>query len=447
MSILQKFKSEDIRTKLAQKNILFLFFNKIFAALISLQLIPATIGYVDASQYGIWIAISSLVSWMAYFDFGLTHGFRNGFATAKAKGNLILAKQYLATSYAILAVIFSTIMIICLALNQWISWSAILGVTKSLDNTLHKVFIVLVIFFSVQMVFNLFTTMLLADQKPAFSAFLGTIGQFVSLVVIYFFTLYTTGNLVYLAFALIGVPSIILIFVTFIFFKTKYKEYAPSFKNINWSLSKNILGLGGKFFMIQLSMLLIFQFSNFIIIRIMGPEAVTGYTITYRYFSIIYIVIGIIYLPFWSAFTDAYAKKEFDWMQTTYNKLSKIWYISIVVFVGLLFLSPFVYKYWLAKEIQIDFTLSLTMGINMIILSRANLYMLCINGIGKVYMQTIIYLIFAFISIPLMYIFTNMWGYYGIIGITSLVYLSQAIVGHIQLKKILIGRDHGIWSK
>jgi len=447
MNILKAFKTDDIRTKLAQKNILLLFVNKIFAAFISLQLIPATIGYVDSSQYGIWIALSSLVSWMVFFDFGLTHGFRNGFAIAKARGDILLAKQYIATSYAILTVIFSIILVLSLIINQWLSWSSILGVDKSLDDILHKVFIILVIFFSIQMVFNLFTTLLLADQKPAFSAMIVTAGQFFALVVIYGLTFFTDGSLVNLAFALIGVPAITLVLITLFFFKTKFKEYAPSLKNINWGLSKSILGLGGKFFIIQLSMLFVFQFANFIIIRVMGPEAVTTYTIAYRYFSIIYITMSIVFLPFWSAFSDAYAKNELNWMRSTYQKLSQIWFFTILMFAVLLFLSPFVYRYWLAKELAIDFKLSLVMGINMIILSRANLYMLCLNGIGKVFMQMMVYLVFAFIAIPLMYVFTKHWGYYGIIAVTSLVYLCQAIVGHIQLRMILKDKDYGIWSK
>jgi O-antigen/teichoic acid export membrane protein len=446
-SVLKVLKIEDSRTKIAQKNILFLFINKIFAAFISLQLIPATIGYVDSEQYGIWIALSSLVSWMVYFDFGLTHGFRNGFATAKAKGDILLAKQYLATSYALLTLIFTTLMILCLVVNQWLSWSTILAVDENLDDTLNKVFLIVVVFFSLQMVFNLFTTLLLADQKPAFSSILVTAGQFFALLVIYGLTFFSKGSLVYLALALIGVPAITLILFTLFFFKTKLKRYMPSIKNIRWNLSSDILSLGGKFFIIQLSMLFVFQFANFIIIRIMGAEAVTSYTIVYRYFSIIYIVMSIVFLPFWSAFTDAYARQELSWMKLTYSKLSKIWALTIVIFALLLIVSPYVYKYWLAGDISIDFNLSLAMGINMVILSRANLYMYCLNGIGKVFIQMIVYIFFAFISIPMMIYFTILWGYYGIIIVTSLVYLSQSVTGHIQLKLILKGEDYGVWSK
>lgn len=447
MKILQQFKINDARSIRAQKNIILLFINKVLALLISFQLIPATLGYVDSAQYGIWIALSSLVSWMIYFDFGLTHGFRNGFAAAKAKGDKLLAKQYLSTSYVILTVIFSVIMVICLIVNQFLGWSEILSVDKSLNSTLHIVIIILVIFFAIQMVLNLFTTFLLADQRPGISAMVVTSGQFFALISIYILAYTTEGSLINLAFVLVGVPAFVIAIISIVFFRTTFREYLPAFRFVNWKLSRSIIGLGSKFFIIQLAMLLVFQFANFIIIKVMGAEAVASYNIAYKYFSIIYVALGIVFLPFWSAFTEAYTKREFSWMASTYQKLSNIWFLSIVIYIVLLMLSPYVFKYWLAKTLPIDFKLSVAMGINMLILSRANLYMFCLNGIGKVYIQMIVYSIFALISIPLMYIFTDMWGFYGILIVVSLVHLCQAIVGHIQLNKILKNTDNGIWSK
>lgn len=441
------FGGNDIRTRLAKRNILFLFVNKVLAALISFQLIPASIGYVDSSQYGIWIAISSIVTWMVYFDFGLTHGFRNKFAQAKANKDMQLAKRYVSTTYAALFAIFSMIMIICLIINHFTSWSVLLKVDSSLDDTLNIVFSLLIIFFSLKMILNVFTTLLLADQKPAFSALVVTVGQFLALLAIYFYGFFTEGNLINLAFALVGVPVVSLAVISIVCFNRTYREYVPSFGNIDISLVKNIIGLGSKFFVIQLSMLFVFQFANFIIIRLLGAEAVTAYTIVHRYFSIIYVVMGTVFLPFWSAFTDAYTKGEILWMKSTYQKLSKIWMVTIPLFLVLFLLSSYVYKYWLAKGIDIDYRLSLAMGLHMIVMSRANLYMFCLNGIGKVFMQMLVYLGFAFISIPLMYFFTLAWGYYGVIFVSALVFLCQSIVGHLQLRMILSKSEYGIWSK
>lgn len=447
MRLINFLKSNDLRTKIAQKNIILLFANKLLAVLISFQLIPATIGYVDSSQYGIWIAISSIVSWMVYFDFGLTHGFRNSFTKAKGEGNIQLARSYVSTSYIILLIIFLTLMVIGLIANYWLNWSSLLSVDSSLNPILRKVFNLLIVFFSLQMILNLFTTMLLADQKPAFSASVVTAGQFLALIAIYFLNYFTTGSLVNLAVALVGIPAISLLIISFILFKSKFKEYSPSIRTIDLSLTRNIIGLGSKFFIIQLSMLFVFQFANFILIRVMGPESVTTYNIVYRYFSMIYVVMGIVFLPFWSAFTDAYAKGEIEWMKRTYHKLSKIWMLVVPIFIVLFFIAPLVYKYWLAKNIQIDYWLSFAMGLHMILLSRANLYMFCLNGIGKVTMQMLVYLVFAIISIPLMVYFTNLYGYYGVILVSSLVFLCQSITGHIQLRMILNNSAYGIWDK
>lgn len=447
MSLLKFLKSDNLRTKSAQRNVLLLFANKILAALISLQLIPATLGYVESTQYGIWITLSSIVAWMIYFDMGLTHGFRNSFAEAKANGDMKLANEYVSTSYVLLTIIFISLLVLLLVANYWINWSTVLNVDKALEGILHNVFSVIIVFFSAQMVFNLISTLLLADQKPAISAMIVTVGQLLALIVIYILTFFTKGSLLYLAYALMGVPTLSLILVTILFFKTKLKEYTPSLKKVNLKLSKNIIGLGSKFFVIQLSMLFVFQFSNIILSRVLGPEAVTEYNITYRYFSLIYITMSVIFIPFWSAFTEAYTKGELGWMKSTYQKLSKIWCLTIVLFAGLLLISPFAYKYWLAEKIDINIGLSIAMGLNMIILSRANLYMTCINGTGKIFMQMLIYLFFALISIPMMFYFTKLWGYYGILIVTSIVYLCQSISGHIQLKMIFNGKEHGVWKK
>ncbi len=358
-----------------------------------------------------------------------------------------LARSYVSTSYIILLIIFLTLMVIGLIVNNWLNWSSLLSVNPDLNVALRKVFNLLIVFFSLQMILNLFTTMLLADQKPAFSASVVTIGQLLALVAIYFLSYFTTGSLENLAIALVGVPAFSLAVISFIMYKAKFKDYSPSIASIDFSLTKNIIGLGSKFFIIQLSMLFVFQFANFILIRVMGPESVTTYNIAYRYFSMIYVVMGIVFLPFWSAFTDAYAKGEIEWMKKTYHKLSKIWTLVLPIFIVLFFMAPFVYKYWLAKNIQIDYWLSFAMGIHMILLSRANLYMFCLNGIGKVTMQMLVYLVFALISIPLMIYFTGLYGYYGVILVSSLVFLCQSIIGHIQLKMILNNSAYGIWVK
>ena len=76
----------------------------------------------------------------------------------------------------------------------------------------------------------------------------------------------------------------------------------------------------------------------------------------------------------------------------------------------------------------------------------AGVQMYMLNGIGKVTVQLLVYVLFAVISIPTMNVLSKSVGVYGILLFLSVVYISQAIVGQIQLKKILNKKANGIWN-
>ena len=70
-----------------------------------------------------------------------------------------------------------------------------------------------------------------------------------------------------------------------------------------------------------------------------------------------------------------------------------------------------------------------------------------INGIGAVRLQLIIYVIFAIISYPLMVFSAHNWGLNGILIAPSLCYLIQALLGRIQINKLLHSEAKGLWAK
>ena len=60
------------RTQTIKKNILGSFAVKGVSILVSLALIPLTLGYVSSEIYGIWLIISSILHWLVYMDVGFT---------------------------------------------------------------------------------------------------------------------------------------------------------------------------------------------------------------------------------------------------------------------------------------------------------------------------------------------------------------------------------------
>jgi len=436
------------RTILIKKNILASSLLKVISIVISLIIVPATIDYVNAERYGIWLTLSSIIAWLSYFDFGFAHGFRNRFAEAVAKDDHCLARKYVSTTYVVLAILFLAIMIITSIINRHIEWSNILNVSLCLNGELRAVFQILIIFFCINIVAQVFCTMLMANQRPASSVAITTVGSLISLISIIILTYTTTGSLEYLAIAFSGIPCLFTIIISIIVFSSgKYKKYAPSFKHIDFSLTKDIIGMGGQFFLIMMCMLLIFQFTNIIISRELGPESVTIYNVTYKIFSIVEMVAMIILTPIWSAYTDAYTRKDFDWMKHSALKLEKIGLISFPALVLLTIISPFLFKIWLGDEVNTSIYVSIAIAFFTFCKIMGAIYMYQLNGTGKVRIQLITYAIIAIFAIPAMIYSCRQWGLVGVVIVPSLAFFMQFVICRIQLNKIINQTAIGLWNK
>lgn len=439
--------SGDERSVQAKKNIAMSFANKVIAIFISLAIIPVTIDYLNAEQYGIWLTLSSIVAWLSFFDVGLGHGFRNRFAEAKAKGDIQLARKYVSTTYFTMILIFGVVLVVFECVNPFINWASVLNISQEQNQLLSAVVSIILIGVCTSFAANVATIMLSADQKPAVSAMIATAGQGLALLVIFVLTLLPQHDMRYIAFALSWAPVLVTIGVTMWLFTHKYKAFALSIKLIDKSLIKNIVNLGVKFFIIQVSMILIFQVVNIILSRVLGPTAVTEYNVTYKYFSITMMVFNIVLSPYWSAFTDAYTKGDFEWMKNIHRKLTKVWLGLSLVGVALLLLSPFAFRIWLRGTVEIPLATSISMFFYISVLSFSTMYMILLNGTGKVFLQMIIYIGCALVSIPSSFILCRMFGVPGILIVLTTVYGLQAIAARIQLNKILSQCSTGIWNK
>ena len=450
--MLEKIKSKFLkgseRTVLIKKNIMASALLRGVSILISLMVVPATINYINAERYGLWLTLSSIIAWLSYFDFGFAHGFRNRFAEAVAKNDHMLARKYVSTTYAVLALLFATLMIITSIINNYVNWSSILNVSPELNVELRAVFQILIVFFCINIVAEVFSTMLTASQRPAASTAIKTAGNLISLIAIVTLTYTTEGNLEYLAIAFSGIPCLLTVIVSFIAFnKGRYQKYSPSFKQIDFSLTKNIIGMGGQFFLIMMCMLLIFQFTNIIISRELGPESVTLYNVTYKLFHIVEMVAMIILAPIWSAYTDAYTRKDFTWMKRSASKLEKMGLITFPALVLLTIISPVVFRLWLGDEVETSIYVSTAMAFFTFCKIMGAIYMHQLNGTGKVRIQLITYVIIAVFAIPVMIYSCSQWGIVGIVIVPSLAFFTQFIICRIQLNKIINQTAKGIWNK
>lgn len=435
------------RTATIKKNILGSLFIKGISIATSFLLVPMTLGYVSAEIYGVWLTISSILHWLTYMDVGFTHGLKNKLGEALAKKDYERGRSLISTTYFMMMVIFIPIAIISFIASPFIDWCQVLNVDASNHEVILKTIQVLFVFVALQMIVNVFVSVVAAYQKVALSNLFNVIGQVCSLVIIGSMTLFVKPSLINLAFAYSMMPIIIVFVASIIFFRTTMKEVAPSLKSISKSHIKDLWGLGVKFFIIQVQMIVLYQATNILISHIAGPESVTQYNIAYKLLNVAVMVYTIILAPLWPAFTDAYTQKDYTWMNNMYRKMLRVFGLLCIAMLALVCFSPIVYRFWIGDKVEIPFMLTCTIALYTAIFCWDNLQVTLINGTGKIKLQTYVIFIGLISHIPLSLTLGHYIGIYGVVTSMIIINLIYTFFFTTQIHKLLNDKATGIWNK
>jgi len=422
-----------VRTKVVKTHISLTFIYKALAIGLSYLLVPLTINYLNIEQYGIWMTLLSVMSWVAFFDIGLGNGLRNKLAEAVSLNSIKLARTYVSTAYlavTLIALLFFFILILALPFTPW---DKIFNTASVTNTELLKVVFVVGFFFLFNFVLSLCNQMFYAYQEASLATLRSVLLNLFALIAIYILIHHASGNLLYLGICY-GLSMVLSNLILIFYFFKKHSTVIPSKKYIELGKIREIAFLGVKFFIIQIAVLVIFATDNMIITQILGPAEVTSYNVVFKLFSVITIVHGIMIAPLWSAYTDAYAKGDTNWIRNTLKKLNLLM-IPIMIAVSILIVfAKDIINIWVGPEIEFPCLLAVLMGVYVIISVWNNIYAYFVNGIGRITPQLYSAIIAGLINIPLSVYFAKSlaMGINGVILGTIVSLFLFAIIGPIQ---------------
>ena len=439
--------STHSRTLNIQKNVVFSFILRGGSIGISLVMVPLTLNYLDQERYGLWLTLSSIINWFVLFDIGLGNGFRNKFAEALAKKDDSLAKTYVSTTFVLLSIIIACVLAVFFAVNPFLDWGRILNTTVESPRTLSLLAIIIFSFFAMRFVFQLVSMVFLADQKSALVDLVGLAGSLLSLIIILLLMQIGERSLLYLGLALSASPVFVLVLAYLFAFSGRYAKYKPAIKYIDFKQSRNLMGLGIKFFIIQICGLLIFSTSNVIITQLFSPSEVAVYNIAFKYFSVVTLFFSIVLSPCWSAYTEAFMKQDFAWIRSMIRKLIMLWALFCLGTLVMVILSKPVYRLWVGSAIDIPIGVTIGMAIYVSVFNWNSIFAQFIAGVGKVYFHVFIASFGGIVFIPLAIFISRIIGLPGISLAMILAVILGSFLHPIQYIKLIHGKAKGIWSK
>lgn len=435
------------RSATVKKNMLASVCIKIVSIAVSFALVPLTIGYVSSELYGVWLTLSSIMTWVTFLDIGFAQGLKNKLTEAISCKDWSRGKSLVSTTYFMMILIFVPVCVVLEFVVPVVDWCSLLNVHPVYEVDIKRAMQVLIVVMGLQMILNVFVSVVAAFQKVALSNTFVPIGNLMSLVVILVLIKVVPPSLTVLSFTLAVMPVLVTLVASLFFYSSQYKTICPSFYAIRKSCVKDLFSLGYKFFVINVQVVVVFQSTNFLISNISSPNEVTTFNIAYKLLSVAMMFFSIVVAPLWPAYTDAYVREDYDWMKRTKAKMNKFLIASLIGCSFMVLLSPIIYHLWIGNKVSVPMAMTCLVALYVMTYCWRTLNGTLVMGMGKAKIQMINVTVGMIVHIPLSLFFSRYVGAYGIIISMLIINLFYAAMMHVQINKLLNQTADGIWRE
>ncbi len=446
--LLQKAWGDNPRTALIRKNIAASLFIKGWSTIVLFALVPLTLKCLGAYENGVWLTISSMLVWIDNLDIGLGNGLRNKLAESLACGDRLKARRAVSSTFFMLIAVIAPACVLLNALIWGFDMYSFLNVDSRVVGNLSTVLSVSVVLVCSTFIFKFIGNFYMGLQIPAVNNLLVTAGQ--TLMFVGTFAVYLSGIHSLLLIALVNTLSPFAVYLVSypITFRGRYKDLRPSLSFVDRRTVGELFGMGMKFFVLQISGMVLFMSSNVIISNSFSPELVTPYQIAYRYFCVAQLLFNIMCLPYWTATTDAYKRGDMAWIRRASRTLDRLMLLIAIVVALLMAVSGPVFALWIGSDVEIPFVMTVIVGVYMLTMLVSMRYSWVLNGVGALNLQLCMTILAAVIYVPLALGVSALtrdinW----LLIVMCIVNVPGLAVNVIQYYKIINGTAAGVWRK
>ena len=293
--------------------------NKGISMLVSFLSVPLTIRYLGPERYGAWVTIGSVLAWLTLTDFGLGNGLTNAVTTAAGEDRPDLARMHLSNGMFLLSVIAGATGIVALAAWPLIDWGALFGVTgQEARAEIGPAVAAALAIFLLQFPLGMAGKVYLAYQEGRIGSYWGAAGNILSLAALLIVT-QTEGGLVWLVIALSGTSLLVNLASNLWVFVLHRPALSPRLRHVEFGAMRSLGKVGGKFFLIQILSLIVFQTDNLVVGHYLGAAHVPEYSLTQTLFSYTSLPQSALFSYLWAAYTEAIARKDIAWVSRTFH--------------------------------------------------------------------------------------------------------------------------------
>jgi O-antigen/teichoic acid export membrane protein len=379
--------------------------------LMTIVSVPLTLNYLGAERFGLWMTVTSVMTMLAFADFGIGNGLLSVVAEAFGRDDEAAIRRYVSSAFVILNLIAALILVVFIAgIYPFVDWAHLFNVTSAGARAeAGPAILTLVVCFACSIAVLIVPRVQLALQQGFISNLSVTIGLGVSLAGIWVVAA-QRGSVAMLVLVMLGTP-VVAAAVNGIIFFGRHRQYRPSAAFVDRAAMRRILNTGLMFVALQLGTSLSFASDKLIIARLLGAATVASYSVYERVFGVGANLMLSMLLPIWPAYAEAWARKDTVWVRRTLKRsLALSIGISTAFAAVISIFGPWIVLVWTRKHVPVAPLVIYSLAIWCVLQCLLSAFSMLLNGLHLIRVQVIASLATACIAIPLKFFLVNRVG-------------------------------------
>lgn len=415
---------------------------KLFALAVSAVTLPLTVRYLGKLEYGIWVTISNSVVMLAVLDLGVANTLTTFIAQAHAEDDKAKAQSYFAT--AVWVSFGIALLLAPLSYLGWhlINWGSLLHLSDPVLISQAKFCVAAAVgFLLLSLPMNLANRVLSGYQEVHIANYFAMANSVLGLLAV-IVTIAMKGTIVHLTLAysigmLIGSLALNIWLMVW-----KRPWIRPWPTKVRPAIVRAMFGQGSLFFVLQLTSLVVYNSDNLVITHYLSAAEVTPYSIAYKLTSYATLAQSMMVLSLWPAFTEAYHKRQLDWVQNTYHSINRKTLgavAALAVFLGIIG-RPLIH-FWAGPSAVPGVALLWLMVFYAILVAATTNQALLLTATGRLRLEATVAVLAAITNLGLSIYLVKIIGPEGVILSTILSFLVLMLLPQQwEVKRVLTGR-------
>jgi len=306
---------------------------KFLTVTLGLVTVPVTINYLGKEQFGLWMLITSLVSWLQLSDVGVTGGLLNSIAEADGKDEREKISRYIKAALLFLSGVAGVVGVLAFIAAPLIPWSSVLSTDDAtILNLAPYTFMASAAMYLITLPLTVAATTLRALQRGYIADWILTSGAVISALLL-FLAVYAKLSVPYLVIA--QSSGQLLAAMVMICMLARYVD------NLSWSnlefdkaVFRRVAHSSVPLVLLQVGGLLVNELIAVIVAQTESLRAVSDYYLLQRIYIFILTVGGGLILGFYPALREAFERHDYQWVKIATVRMIAI-RVGGVTLVGL----------------------------------------------------------------------------------------------------------------